>query len=229
MVEEQTDLTRATEQSATEPPFRIVRRGFDREQVQERLSRAEDRASRSEGRAAELESRLEQALIELAEARRELAEARTEHDPPATVERDPYEGVSEHVMELVRGFDREVDRLRRRAELDASGIVAEARTEAARMRLEVQKAEERARAQVELLLGEARKEAEDVRAQLAPLRELTLSQARAIRDRMRISLLELDAILPYEPAEEPVIVLGEASDAPAPPVDLPPPSPPGKG
>ena len=130
-------------------------------------------------------------------------------------------------MDLVRGFDREVERLRRRAEFEATGVVAEARTEAARMRLEAQGAEDRARAQVEQLLGEAQQEAESVRAQLAPLRELTLSQARAIRDRMRISLLELEAILPADPAEEPaqepVIVLGEASEPSAPPLDVPPP------
>ena len=125
-------------------------------------------------------------------------------------------------MELVRGFEREVERLRRRAELDATGIVAEARTEAARMRLDAQGAEERARAQVEQLLGEAREEAEGVRAQLAPLREMTLNQARAIRDRMRISLLELDEILPEDLAEDRVVVLGEASETSVPPLDMPP-------
>lgn len=215
MADEQPELARSTDLGAVVPPFDIVRRGFDRDQVLEHLSRAEERA-------AELESRLEGALIQLAETRRELFEARREPESAPEAARDPLEGVSEHVLELVRGFDREVERLRRRAELDATGIVAEARTEAARMRLEAQGAEERARAQVEVLLGEAREEAESVRAQLAPLRELTLSQARAIRDRMRISLLELDAILPEDPPEDRVVVLGEAPQTPAPPLDLPP-------
>ncbi len=215
MADEQPELARSTDLDPTEPPFEIVRRGFNRDQVLEHLSRAEERAT-------ELESRLEGALIQLAETRRELFEARREPDPIPGVDHDPLEGVSEHVLELVRGFDREVERLRRRAELDATGIVAEARTEAARMRLDAQSAEERARAQVELLLGEAREEAESVRAQLAPLRELTLSQARAIRDRMRISLLELDAILPEDAPEDRVVVLGEAPEAPVPPMDVPP-------
>ena len=220
MADEQPHPTPSTEPGGPTPPFPIVRRGFAREQVLEHLGRANERV-------AELEGRLEQALIDLAEARRELHTLLRERDAAASAERDPYEAVSEHVMDLVRGFDREVERLRRRAEFEATGVVAEARTEAARMRLEAQGAEDRARTQVEQLLGEAQQEAESVRAQLAPLRELTLSQARAIRDRMRISLLELDAILPADPAEEPaqepVIVLGEASEPSAPPLDVPPP------
>lgn len=223
MAEEQPDPIPATEPGVPAPPFRVVRRGFAREQVLEHLRRVDDRV-------AELEERLEQALIDLAEARRELGALRREHEATETIERDPYEGISEHVMELVRGFDREIDRLRRRAEFEATGVVAEARTEAARLRLEAQGAEERAREQVEIVLGEARREAESVRAQLAPLRELALSQARAIRDRMRVSLIELDAILPSEAADEPdvgpregpVIVLGEAAETPSPPLDVPP-------
>jgi hypothetical protein len=210
MADEQPQLARSAEFGRSGLPFDIVRRGYDREQVLEHLGRAEERA-------AELESRLEEALVRLAEARRELVEARRAPEPPAA-ERDPYEGVSDHLLELVRAFDGDVERLRRRAELEATGIVAEARTEAARMRLEAQGEEERARARAEELLGEAEREAESVRAQLAPLRELTLSQARAIRDRMRISLIELDAVLPAEP-EPQVIVLEEALETPPAPPD----------
>jgi cell division septum initiation protein DivIVA len=217
MADEQPDRPGSAAPGAA-PQFTVVRRGFARDQVLERLRQAD-------ARTAELQDRLEQALIDLAESRRELHELRREHAAAAGAEHDPYEGVSEHVMELVRAFDREVERLRRRAEFEATGVVAEARMEAARIRLEAQGAEERARAQVERLLGDARQEAERVRAQLAPLRELALNQARAIRDRMRLSLVELDAILPEqedEQAVEPVIVLDEASDAPAPPLDVPP-------
>ena len=215
MADQRRDPARSTGFGSLQPPFRVVRRGFDRQQVLEHVSRAEERA-------AELESRLEEALIRLAETRRELLEAQREPDPAPGADRDPYEGVSEHMMELVRGFDREVERLRRRAELDATVILAEARTEAARMRLQAQREEEQARAHVEQLIDEARREAESVRAQLAPLRELTIGHARAIRDRMRISLLELDAMIPADPTDEQVIVLGEASEAPLPPLDVPP-------
>jgi hypothetical protein len=47
---------------------------------------------------------------------------------------------------------------------------------------------------------------------LAPLREWTVSQAQAIRERMRTSLLELDAVMAEGSDEEPVIVVGEAKD-----------------
>jgi hypothetical protein len=210
MADEQRQLASSAELGRAGVPFDVVRRGYDREQVLEHLGRAEERA-------AELESRLEEALIQLAETRRDLVEARRAPEP-SSAERDPLGGVAEHLLEVVRSFDDDVTRLRRRAELEATGLLAEARTEAARMRLDAQGEEERARTLAEELLGEAEREAESIRAQLAPLRELTLSQARAIRDRMRISLIELDAILPAD-AEPQVIVLEDPVETPAPPPD----------
>ena len=211
---------RSLDPSRTVPSFKEVRRGFDQEQVlgHLRLVRA---------RISDLESRLDRALrdlkdleparMDLAQARGELEELRRERDVSSAADRDPYEGVSEHVKELVRGFDRDVERSRGRAALVASGIVAEARTEAAKKRIETLVAEREAREYVERLLGEARDEAANIREEMAPLREWTLSQAQAIRDRMRISLLELEAVMPSGSDEEPVIVVGEALEGQPPP------------
>ena len=211
---------RSLDPSRNVPSFKVVRRGFDQEQVLAhlRLVRA---------RVADLESRLnralrdlkdlEQARTDLERSRAEVEELRRERGSVSTADRDPYEGVSEHLMELVRRFDRDVERSRGRAELVASGIVAEARTEAARKRIEALAAEREARAQVERLLGEAQEEAANIRAQITPLRELTLSEAQAIRDRMRIALLELDAVMPTGSDEDPVIVVGEALEEQQPP------------
>jgi len=116
-------------------------------------------------------------------------------------------------MELIRAFDREVERSQGRAELVSSGIVAEARTEAAKKRIEALVAEREARALIERLLGEAQDEAANIRAEMAPLRDWTLSQAQAIRDRMRISLLELESVMPSDSDEDPVIVLGEVRES----------------
>lgn len=236
MAEDRLDLAGSTYQGRTEPAFTVVRRGFDREQVLEHLSRAGEHL-------ADLESRLGHALRELAEAqrelgrarhehaqarreleelrrefeqvRRELEEARRERDSAIPPEPDPYEVVSEHVMDLVRGFDRDVERVGRKARLEASTILAEARSEAAKVRMSAQNDERAARVEAERLLGEARDEAESVRAELAPLREWTLGQAQAIRDRMRISLLELDRILTNESdGENGVIVLDSVEDLP---------------
>jgi len=218
---------RSLDPSRNVPSFKVVRRGFDQEQVlahlrlvRARVADLESRLNRALRDLKDLEQArtdLEQARTDLERSRAEVEELRRERGSVSTADRDPYEGVSEHLMELVRRFDRDVERSRGRAELVASGIVAEARTEAARNRIEALAAEREARAQVERLLGEAQEEAANIRAQITPLRELTLSEAQAIRDRMRIALLELDAVMPTGSDEDPVIVVGEALEEQQPP------------
>ena len=206
---------RSLDPSRTVPSFKVVRRGFDQEEVLAHLRLVRARLSDLESRLDRAQHDLkgfEQARTDLERSRAEVEELRQERDPNAA-ERDPYEGVSEHVMRLVRAFDREVERSQGRAELVASGIVAEARTEAAKKRIEALVAEREARALIERLLGEAQDEAANIRAEMAPLRDWTLSQAQAIRDRMRISLLELEAVMPSELDEDPVIVLGEVRES----------------
>jgi cell division septum initiation protein DivIVA len=219
---------RSLDPSRTVPSFKVVRRGFDQEQVlahlrlvRARVSDLESRLNRALRDLKDLEQArtdLEQARIDLERSRGEVEELQREREVVPAAVRDPYEGVSEHVMELVRGFDRDVERSRGRAELVASGIVAEARTEAARKRIEALAAEREARAHAERLLNEAQEEAANLRAEMAPLREWTLSQAQAIRDRMRMSLLELEAVMPSGSDEDPVIVVGEALEERQPPV-----------
>ena len=219
---------RSLDPSRTVPSFKLVRRGFDQEQVlahlrlvRARVSELESRLNRALRDLKDLEQArtdLEQARIDLEQARGEVEELRRERKSVSAADRDPYEGVSEHLMELVRRFDRDVERSRGRADLVASGIVAEARTEAARKRIEALAAEREARVQVERLLNEAQEEAANLRAEMAPLREWTLSQAQAIRDRMRMSLLELEAVMPSGSDEDPVIVVGEALEERKPPV-----------
>jgi hypothetical protein len=219
---------RSLDPTRTLPSFQVVRRGFDQEQVlahlrlvRARVTDLESRLNRALRDLKDLEQArtdLEQARIDLERSRGEVEELQRGRDVVPAADRDPYEGVSEHVMELVRGFDRDVERSRGRAELVASGIVAEARTEAARKRIEALAAEREARAQAERLLNEAQEEAANLRAEMAPLREWTLSQAQAIRDRMRMSLLELEAVMPSGSDEDPVIVVGEALEERQPPV-----------
>jgi cell division septum initiation protein DivIVA len=219
---------RSLDPSRTVPSFQVVRRGFDQEQVlahlrlvRARVSDLESRLNRALRDLKDLEQArtdLEQARIDLERSRGEVEELQRERDSVSTADRDPYEGVSEHLMELVRRFDRDVERSRGRADLVASGIVAEARTEAARKRIEALAAEREARAQVERMLNEAQEEAANLRAEMAPLREWTLSQAQAIRDRMRMSLLELEAVMPSGSDADPVIVVGEALEEQQPPV-----------
>ncbi|HEY6651281.1 MAG TPA: hypothetical protein VI364_03190, partial [Actinomycetota bacterium] len=102
--------------------------------------------------------------------------------------------------------------LRGKADLESRRLIAEARTDAANKRIEAMEAEKETRALAERVLKEARDEAANVKAQLAPLREWTMSQAQAIRERMRSSLLELDAVMVEGADQEPVIMLGEAKE-----------------
>jgi chromosome segregation ATPase len=249
MSEDRPDLEGWT-QLVREPAFGVVRKGFDREQVREHWRRTEEHvadlesrlghalreiadAQRDLGRArqehaqARLEAQearreLEQVREELQRVRSELEEARRERDAEPADARDPFEVVSDHVMDLVRGFDRDIERIRTKAQLEASSIVAEARTEAAKARLAARREEEAARAESERILTEAKEEAASVRAELAPLREVTLSQAQAVRDRLRVSLVELEGLMAEEAdgaaetegmSPDRAIVLGEAEHA----------------
>ncbi len=200
-----------------EPSFDLVRRGYSPDQVREHLKRGEERMR-------ELEARLARAVGELADARQSVESA-------ATARRDPLEGVSQHVVDLVRGFDEEIERQRRMADLEATGLLAEARTEAARMRMDAQSVADQSRGQAERMLAEAREEAARIREQVETLRASTMSDVRELRDRMRASLRELDAAVPDEPGQPRVIVLEEpvGKVPPAPQPSAPPSSDPSPG
>jgi chromosome segregation ATPase len=198
------------------PSFKIVRKGLDQEQVLghlrligQRVSDLESRLDLAQRDLQQARAGLEQSQSDRDQALRKVEELRQEIDSSPTPH-DPYEGISEHVLQLVREFDRDVELLRGKADLESRRLVAEARTDAANKRIEAMEAEKEARALAERLLKEAREEAANVKAELAPLREWTVSQAQAIRERMRTSLLELDAVMAEGSDQEPVIVVGEA-------------------
>jgi hypothetical protein len=203
----------------TAPSFKIVRKGFDQEQVLSHLRLVGQRVSDLESRLDRAQRDLQQARVGLEQSQRDRDQARGKVDelrqksdssPPP--DRDPYEGISEHVLQLVREFDRDIELLRGKADLESRRLIAEARTDAANKRIEAMEAEKETRALAERVLKEARDEAANVKAQLAPLREWTMSQAQAIRERMRASLLELDAVMVEGADQEPVIMLGEAQE-----------------
>lgn len=203
----------------TAPSFRIVRKGFDQEQVLGHLRLVGQRVSDLESRLDRAQRDLQQARVGLEQSQRDRDQARgkveelrqkVDSSPPS--DRDPYEGISEHVLQLIREFDRDIELLRGKADLESRRLIAEARTDAANKRIEAMEAEKETRALAESVLKEARDEAANVKAQLAPLREWTMSQAQAIRERMRSSLLELDAVMIEGSDQEPVIMVGEAQE-----------------
>jgi hypothetical protein len=193
----------STETERAVPTFEVVRRGFSQEQVLEHLQREGERVH-------ELEVRLATSVNELAEVRQELESARG-------APRDPMAGVSSHVLDLVRGFDKEIERQRRMVDLEATGMLADARTEAAKMRMDAQAESDRARGEAERMVADASEEATRIRNELESIRTSTLEQVREMRDRMRGALGELDVVLVDDPEGHPVIVLGEASSGRVPP------------
>ena len=107
-----------------ESNFDTVRRGFAPDQVAGYLKRVATSV-------LSLESRLEEIRIELLETRRERDErARGARDLGRT--RSDI-AASQHVTELVRGFDDQVGGLLRDAEVEAGRVLSDVRTEAGRI------------------------------------------------------------------------------------------------
>ena len=211
-----------TQPSGALPSFEVVRKGFNREQVLahlhlvgKRISDLETRLDRTKRELRKANADMDRAENERDEARRRVDELQSMVDVASSGDLDPSERVSNQVMELVQNFDRDVELLRTKADLEARRIVAEARTDAANKRIEGVGALREAREQADRLLEQARDEAADVRAHLRPLRELALSEAEALRDRMKTSLLELEAAMGVVSKEQPVIVVGEAQEEPS--------------
>lgn len=193
----------ATEDSgfsrSTEPVFETVRRGFDPDQVLGYLKRVGDRIR-------QLESQLHQAEADLQEARQERDRART------VAGQDPYVSASAHVADLMRTFDKEVERMRAEAQDDAERIRAEARAEVERARREAGLAEADARSQAEAMISEARAEADQVREDLAALHDATLRDLMVMRDHMVSSVREIDQLLRVQRSEEPVVLVDESGN-----------------
>jgi chromosome segregation ATPase len=229
MAGEHPEVPPSPETPSSEPHFDVVRRGFDPAQVVEHLKRERERSR-------DLEGRLARAVGELAVAREELEAARA-------TPTDPMVGVSKHVVDLLHGFEEEIERQRRGVELEFTGMLAEARTEAAQLRIdaqsevaqlrseaqseadqlrsEVQSEADQARGRADRLLREAREESTRVRSELEALREATLTEVRELRDRMRSSLQQLDEALTQEQPGR-VIVLGDPERVPPEPQQNPP-------
>jgi predicted nucleic acid-binding Zn-ribbon protein len=138
--------------NGSEPLFRVVRRGFDPEQVVEYLR--------------QLGHRIQVMEDQLQRAERELQEVQNRRA-------DPLAGVSEHVVELIREFDETVERARAKAEADAGRIQAEAREKAEAQLEEARREAERVRLELEGLRAAKSAELRAIRDRMAgSLREI---------------------------------------------------------
>jgi len=202
--------------------FDTVRRGFSPDQVAGYLKRVVTSV-------LSLESRLEEIRNELLEARRERDDARAALEASAA---DPHIAVSQHVTELVRGFDDHVGGLLRDAEVEAGRvlsdvrteagrilakareeadhIVAEARAEAERTRADVQTEEQEARIRAARSIYQARQEYDSASRDLSAMKETMLETFRDIRDRTVTALGEVEAVIEREASSDAVVVVEDA-------------------
>jgi cell division septum initiation protein DivIVA len=217
-----------------ESNFDTVRRGFAPDQVAGYLKRVATSV-------LSLESRLEEIRNELLEARRERDDARA-----ALEAADPHIAASQHLTELVRGFDDQVAGLLREAEVEAGRvlsdvrteagrilvqareeadrIVAEARAEAERTRADAQTEEQEARIRAARSIYQARQENDRASRDLDAMRETMLETFRDIRDRTVTALGEVEAVIEREASSDAVVVVEDADElasADGPPVPRP--------
>jgi cell division septum initiation protein DivIVA len=203
--------------------FDTVRRGFAPDQVAEYLQRVTTLV-------LSLEARLNETTSELLETKRERDEARAALE--ASAARDPNDGASDRVTELVHTFDHEVSGLLREAEVEAERLrsdvrmeadrilalareeakrfIAEADAEAERIRADARMLERESQARAGRLIIEARQEADRAESHLATVRGQMLDTFRDIRERTITALGEVEALIESGAASDRVVIVDEA-------------------
>ncbi|MFB3737673.1 MAG: DivIVA domain-containing protein [Candidatus Velamenicoccus archaeovorus] len=168
-----------------EARFDTVKRGYDPSQVLQYLGRIADRFHI-------LEERVRQQAAELAEISRRAEVAVPDRSPE-----DPYDAISQHVAEVLKGLDEEVARAYRAAEDEAKRIVAEAQYEAERIGKGLETLRREARSEAERIVSEARAEAERIRVDAQAVADAVRSSAERSREeaalRVDRAVAELEA------------------------------------
>jgi cell division septum initiation protein DivIVA len=202
--------------------FDTVRRGFAPDQVAEYLQRVTTLVLSLEARLSELTS-------ELLQTKRERDDARAALD--ASAGRDPNNGASDRVTELVHTFDLEVGGLLRDAEVEAERLrsevkieadrilalareearrfLAEADAEAERIRANARRFEQESQIRAERLIKEARLEADRAESHLGTVRGRMLDTFRDVRERTITALGEVEAAIESGARSDRLVILDE--------------------
>jgi cell division septum initiation protein DivIVA len=203
--------------------FDTVRRGFAPDQVAEYLQRVTTLV-------LSLEARLSEMTSELLETKRERDDARATLE--ASAGRDPNNGASDRVTELVHTFDLEVGGLLRDAEVEAERLrsdvkmeadrilalareearrfLAEADAEAERIRANARKFEQESQIRAGRLIKEAREEADRAESHLGTVRGRMLDTFRDVRERTITALGEVEAVIQSGATSDRVVIVDEA-------------------
>jgi cell division septum initiation protein DivIVA len=205
------------------PSFDTVRRGFAPDQVAEYLQRVTTLV-------LSLEARLGEMTSELLETKRERDDARATLE--ASAARDPNDGASDRVTELVQTFDHEVSGLLRDAEVEAERLRSDVRmeadrilalareeakrviggaySEAERIRADARTLERESKIRAGRLIIEAREEADRAESHLGAVRGRMLDTFGDIRERTLTALGEVEAVIESGATSDRVVIVDEA-------------------
>lgn len=155
------------------PAFRVVRRGYDRVQVNRYLDSLEDDMETLRSRVERLEPELESA--------RQRANAASED----VSSQARYAAVSDHAAQVMQALDDEVERLRTQANEEVELKVSEARAYSDRIRQDAEIKANEVRSLADDALQEARKAADAIRIDARDRAEETLATAGGLVDEAR--------------------------------------------
>jgi cell division septum initiation protein DivIVA len=155
------------------PALRVVRRGYDRGQVEKYLDSLE-------GDLATLRSRVENLWAELEGARQR---AKTAPEDPASQAR--YAAASGHVAQVMQALDDEVERLHAQANDEVERMLSEARADADRIRQDAESRATEVRSLADDAQQEARKAADAIRNDAQERAEETLATAHTLLNEAR--------------------------------------------
>jgi len=178
------------------PTFATVRRGYDPHQVLEYVTRLTDR--------------LDALSTEVRQLQAELGQREVAGKEQAPTAQDRYEGVGARMADLMRTFDHDVERHRQDAAAEARDIIAQARSQADRIKREAETLHAEAAAKAERVQSEARMEADGVLSGLASRREALMEELLLIWDRMVEATKGIEATIEAASAEDQIVVVEDA-------------------
>jgi DivIVA domain-containing protein len=155
------------------PAFRVVRRGYDRVQVDRYLDSLEDDVGTLRSRVEKLEPELEGA--------RQRANAA----PEDASSQARYAAVSDHATQVMRALDDEAERLRTQANEEIEQMLSEARAYADRIQQDADNKANEVRGLADDALQQARRAAEAIQSDARERAEETLAAAGGLVDEAR--------------------------------------------
>jgi len=168
--------------------FARVRRGFDPDQVHDYLLQIADQIENLEGQVRE--ARLQ-------------ADTPPQAPPPMPVQHDEIAEMGERIADIVRTAERHAQERRTEIDEEARTILAEARAEADRIRLDAQSRAEELRQESNDMLARSRAEADRALGSLAIRRQDLLEEFRTMRERLLGVADDLEAVVDDDEAAEP--------------------------